>query len=146
MRSEERRSIVLTIGLGSRQDFQLKVQTLQESVTVVAEAPVVDVTNSEVAGVVTQKQIETLPINTRQYLNLALLMPGTSQDAVRVFYNNVNVGAGGSFYSNGFIADGVTNTWAEQGEPRQNFPRTPSASSRSTPRSTKPSTGWPPAA
>ena len=32
---------------------------------------------------------------------------------------NVNIGAGGSFYSNGFIADGVANTWAEQGEPRQ---------------------------
>src|SRR4029450_4131153 len=67
--------------------------------------------------------IETLPINTRQYLNLALLMPGTSQDAVRTFYNNVNVGAGGTFYSNGFVADGGTNTRAEQGEPRQNFPQ-----------------------
>jgi outer membrane receptor protein involved in Fe transport len=121
--TEERRSIVLTIGLENRQDFQLKVQALEESITVIAEAPVVDVARSEVAGVVTQKQIETLPINTRQYLNLALLMPGTSQDAVRVFYNNVNVGSGGSFYSNGFIADGVTNTWAEQGEPRQNFPQ-----------------------
>lgn len=120
---EERRDIVLTIGLSARQDFQMKIQTLAETVTVVAESPVVDVTRSEVAGVVTQSQIETLPINTRQYLNLALLMPGTSQDAVRVFYNNVNVGAGGTFYSNGFVADGVTNTWAEQGEPRQNFPQ-----------------------
>jgi len=121
--TEERRAIALTIGRESRQDFQLKVQALAETVTVIAESPVVDVTRSEVAGVVTQTQIETLPINTRQYLNLALLMPGTSQDAVRVFYNNVNVGAGGSFYSNGFIADGVSNTWVEQGEPRQNFPQ-----------------------
>lgn len=121
--TEERQNITLTIGLTVRHDFSLKIQTLSESVTVVAEAPVVDVTRSEVAGVVTQKQIESLPINTRQYLNLALLMPGTSQDAVRVFYNNVNVGAGGSFYSNGFVADDVSNTWAEQGEPRQNFPQ-----------------------
>jgi hypothetical protein len=120
---EERRDIIITIGLQVRQDFSLKLQALAENVTVVAETPVVDVSNSEVSGVVTQRQIETLPINTRQYLNLALLMPGTSQDAVRVFYNNVNVGAGGSFYSNGFVADGVTNTWAEQGEPRQNFPQ-----------------------
>lgn len=121
--SEQIRDIVLTIGLNVRYDIRMKVQTLAETVTVTAEAPVVDVTKSEVAGVVTQKQIETLPINTRQYLNLALLMPGTSQDAVRVFYNNVNIGAGGSFYSNGFVADGVTNTWTEQGEPRQNFPQ-----------------------
>ena len=121
--SEQVRNIVLTIGLDVRQDIKLKLQTLTETVTVTAAVPVVDLTKSEVAGVVTQKQIETLPINTRQYLNLALLMPGTSQDAVRVFYNNVNVGAGGSFYSNAFIADGVTNTWTEQGEPRQDFPQ-----------------------
>jgi hypothetical protein len=121
--TEERRNVVLTIGLAVRHDFTLKIQTLSESVTVVAASPVVDVTKAEVAGVVTQMQIQTLPINTRQYLNLALLMPGTSQDAVRVFYNNVNIGAGGTFYSNGFVADGVTNTWAEQGEPRQNFPQ-----------------------
>src|SRR3989449_5371244 len=121
--SEQIRNIVLTIGLDARYDVKLKLQTLAETISVTAEAPVVDLTKSEVAGVVTQKQIETLPINTRQYLNLALLMPGTSQDAVRVFYNNVNLGAGGSFYSNAFVADGVTNTWTEQGEPRQNFPQ-----------------------
>lgn len=121
--SQELRHVVITIGLNVQHDFRLKIQTLSETVTVTADVPVVDVTKSEVAGVVTQKQMESLPINTRQYLNLALLMPGTSQDAVRVFYNNVNVGAGGSFYSNAFVADGVTNTWTEQGEPRQNFPQ-----------------------
>ncbi len=121
--SEERREIVLTIGEAVRQDFTLKLSSVAENVTVLAESPVVDVTKSEVSGVVTQKQIETLPVNSRQYLNLALLMPGTSQDAVRTFYNNVNIGAGGTFYSNGFVADGVGNTWAQQGEPRQNFPQ-----------------------
>jgi hypothetical protein len=50
-------------------------------------------------------------------------MPGTSQDAGRSFYNNVTVGAGTTFYSNGFTVDGVSNTWAEEGEPRQNFPQ-----------------------
>ena len=121
--AEERQGIVLTIGLVMRQDFQLRLSTVAESATVIATAPVVDVTKSEVSGIVTQEQIAMLPVNTRQYLNLALLMPGTSQDAVRTFYNNVNVGAGGSFYSNGFVADGVANTWAQQGEPRQNFPQ-----------------------
>src|SRR5206468_7129161 len=120
---EEVRDIVLTIGLQLRRDFVLKIQTLSEAVTVIAESPVVDTTKSEVAGVVTQQQIQTLPVNSRQYLNLALLMPGTSQDAARPFYNNVTIGAGGSFYSNAFLVDGVTNTWAEQGEPRQNFPQ-----------------------
>jgi hypothetical protein len=115
--------IVMTIGLELKQDFTMRIQALAESVTVTAESPVVDVTKSEVAGVVTQQQIQTLPVNSRQYLNLALLMPGTSQDGARPYYNNVSIAAGGSFYSNAFLVDGVTNTWAEQGEPRQNFPQ-----------------------
>jgi hypothetical protein len=109
--------------LSVTQDFSLGLQAVQESVTVMGEAPTIDTTKSEVAGVVTQQQIQTLPVNSRQFLNLALLMPGTSQDAARSFYNNVTIGAGTSFYSNGFLVDGVNNTWAEEGEPRQNFPQ-----------------------
>ncbi len=116
-------NIGITIGRSVEQDFVMGIQAMEETITVSGVAPAVDTTKSEVAGVVTQNQIQTLPVNSRQYLNLALLMPGTSQDAARSFYNNVTVGAGTSFYSNGFTVDGVSNTWAEQGEPRQNFPQ-----------------------
>ena len=52
-----------------------------------------------------------------------MLTPGTSQDNIRgSFYRgNVNIGGGAREYSNGFVVDGVNNTWAEMGEPRQNF-------------------------
>ena len=119
----EVRDITLAIGLSLTRDLTMNIQTVKESVTVSGEAPAVDTTKAEVAGVVSQTQIQTLPVNSRQYLNLALLMPGTSQDAARSFYNNVTIGAGTSYYSNGFTVDGVNNTWAEQGEPRQNFPQ-----------------------
>ncbi len=114
--------MTLTVGMHLNRDVTLTVGNVQESVTVTGEVPQVDTTKGEVSGVVTQQQIDALPVNTRQTLNLALLMPGTTQDASRVFYNNVEIGAGGRFYANGFTVDGVTNTWAEQGEPRQNFP------------------------
>lgn len=120
----EVRDITITIGLSVQRDVTMNIQAVEESVTVSGEAPAVDPTKgAEIAGVVTQQQIDTLPVNSRQYLNLALLMPGTSQDAARSFYNNVTIGAGTSFYSNGFTVDGVNNTWAEEGEPRQNFPQ-----------------------
>jgi outer membrane receptor protein involved in Fe transport len=115
--------LTLTIGLELRRDFTMSIRAVEENVTVSAVAPTVDVSKSEVAGVVSQEQIQTLPVNSRQYLNLALLMPGTSQDAARPFYNNVTISAGGTFYSNGFLVDGMSNTWAEEGEPRQNFPQ-----------------------
>lgn len=121
-RIESLTGIVLNVGTHLDQDASLTVGNVQETITVTAEAPPVDTSNGEVSGVVTQQQIDTLPVNTRQYLNLALLMPGTTQDASRTFYNNVEIGGGGRFYANGFSVDGVTNTWAEQGEPRQNFP------------------------
>jgi hypothetical protein len=118
----EARDLEITIGLGLIQDFTMQVQSLAETVTVTAAAPVVDTTKSEVSGVVTQQQMETLPINSRQYLSLALLMPGTSMDSTRAFFATVNVGGSVTFNSTGNLVDGVINNFAEDGEPRQNLP------------------------
>ena len=100
----------------------MQVQIVAETVTVTGTAPVVDTTKSEVSGVVTQQQMETLPINSRQYLSLALLMPGTSMDSTRAFFATVNVGGSVTFNSTGNLVDGVINNFAEDGEPRQNLP------------------------
>ncbi len=118
----EVRDIEITIGLGLTQNFTLQVQALSETITVTGLAPVVDTTKSEVSGVITQQQIETLPINSRQYLSLALLMPGTSMDSTRSFFATVNVGGSMTFNSTGNLVDGVINNFAEDGEPRQNMP------------------------
>ena len=114
---------VLNIGTRVDHNVSLAIGSVQDAVTVTGDVPPVDTSRGEIAGVVTQQQIDSLPVNTRQFLNLALLMPGTTQDASRTFYNNVQIGGGGRFYANGFTVDGVTNTWAEQGEPRQNIPQ-----------------------
>ncbi len=118
----EARDLEITIGLGLIQDFTMQVQSLAETITVTGTAPVVDTTKSEVSGVVTQQQIEALPINSRQYLSLALLMPGTSMDSTRAFFSTVNVGGSVTFNSTGNLVDGVINNFAEDGEPRQNLP------------------------
>ncbi len=121
-KTESITDLVLNIGTHLDRDIALAVGNVQESVTVTGEVPPVDTTKGDVSGVVTNEQIDSLPVNTRQYLNLALLMPGTTQAASRTFYNNVQIGGGDRFYASGFTVDGVGNTWAEQGEPRQNFP------------------------
>ncbi|HEX4227199.1 MAG TPA: carboxypeptidase regulatory-like domain-containing protein [Bryobacteraceae bacterium] len=118
----ELKGLLLQIGTDIERNIAMSLASVQSTVTVEAQTPAVDTTHADVSGVVTEQQITTLPVNTRQYLNLALLQPGTSQDASRTFYNNVQIGGGGYFYANGFMIDGVRNTWAEQGEPRQNFP------------------------
>src|SRR5436305_246134 len=51
--------------------------TVEESITVVDEAPLVQTTPT-IGAVVSEKQLENLPLNGRQFANLAILAPGTS--------------------------------------------------------------------
>lgn len=121
--TETRPDIVLVIEQTATIAFTLKPAAVTETVTVTGETPIVDTTASAVSTSVSNKQIQDLPVASRRWIDLAMLTPGTSQDNIRGFFyrGNVNVGAGTREYSNGFIVDGVNNTWAEMGEPRQNF-------------------------
>ena len=118
----EVRDLTMTIGLELKQDLAMKVQSVSETVTVKGESPVVDTSTSEVSAVVTQQQIETLPINSRQYLSLALLVPGTGLDATRSFFPTVNIGGSLTFNSTTNMVDGMYNVMVEDGEPRQSLP------------------------
>jgi hypothetical protein len=121
--TEARRDLVLVIDQTAIIDFTLKAAALAETITVTGEAPIVDTTASTVATSVTNEQIQDLPVASRRWIDLAMLTPGVSQDNIRGFFyrGNVNIGAGTREYSNGFVVDGVNNTWAQMGEPRQNF-------------------------
>ena len=114
----------LTIELDNHvnQNVLLKVGGANDTVEVTSLVPQVDTSSYDVGGVIRQDQINDLPIQNRQYLNLALLVPGTSQAASRTFYSNVQAGGGVYFYANGFSLDGVTNQQTEEGDPRQNIP------------------------
>jgi hypothetical protein len=88
-------NLTLTIGLVVQSNLTMGLQGLQEAVTVTAEAPVVETTTTEVATVVTQEQIEMLPIANRQAGSLALLLPGT-QLPTGTRRARPTVGAGGA--------------------------------------------------
>lgn len=120
----EVKDLTLTIGLELVHNISLAVQRLQESVTVTGQSPVVETTKTDVSGIVTQEQIDTLPLGTRQPVALALLMPGTSQDAVRPRKFNANLGAGAFTNAGAFLIDGLWNKEPCTGEPRQDFPQT----------------------
>jgi hypothetical protein len=121
--TETRPDIILVIDQTAIINFTLKPATVSETVTVTGESPIVDVTKSDVSTEVSSRQIQDLPVASRRWVDLAMLTPGTSQDNIRgQFYRgNVNIGGGTDYYSNAFVVDGVNNTWAEMGEPRQNF-------------------------
>ena len=117
------KDIVLTIGLEYPKDIRMGVQTLQESVTVTGEAPVVETTRTEVGAVVTQEQISVLPVQDRSVVNLTLLVPATGQDTARVKRPNASVGAAIGTASTNFLVDGVPNVTAKTAEPRSDIPQ-----------------------
>jgi Carboxypeptidase regulatory-like domain/TonB dependent receptor len=121
--AETRQNLILVIDQTVVVDFTLKPATLAETITVTGESPLVDTSASTIATAVTNQQIQDLPVASRRWIDLAMLTPGVSQDNIRGFFyrGNVNIGAGTREYSNGFVVDGVNNTWAQMGEPRQNF-------------------------
>jgi hypothetical protein len=88
-------NLTLTIGLSVQQNLTMALQGIQEALTVTAQAPVVETTTTEVATVVTQEQIEMLPIPNRQAGSLALLLPGT-QLPTGTRRARPTVGAGGA--------------------------------------------------
>src|ERR1700694_782683 len=75
-RRERRTAVVIQLGQEARIDFSLKVGTVQETMEVNAEVPLLQTENATIAGVVDQERIESLPINGRRFDDLAVLTPG----------------------------------------------------------------------
>jgi outer membrane receptor protein involved in Fe transport len=57
-------------------DFQMKVAALAETVNVTGATPLIETTSSAVGGLVDVKRIESIPLNGRQFANLAATIPG----------------------------------------------------------------------
>jgi hypothetical protein len=57
-------------------DFPLKVAQLAETVNVTGATPLIETTSSAVGTVVDVKRIENMPLNGRQFANLAATVPG----------------------------------------------------------------------
>jgi outer membrane receptor protein involved in Fe transport len=116
--------LALTLGSQLRQDVKMDVQNLQETVTVSGVAPVIEVTRTEVAQVITQEQIDTLPMSDRQPASLVLLLPGTNMDNTQVRRAQANIGAGGiNNQMNAYFLDGSSNWSTNSGQQHAEMPQ-----------------------
>src|SRR5260370_31536496 len=57
-------------------DFNLKIAALAETVNVTGASPLIETTSSSVGQVVDLRRVESLPLNGRQFANLASTVPG----------------------------------------------------------------------
>ncbi len=107
-----RENLVLAVSQQAGLTFTLGITGAQETVNVVATAALVDTQSAELSAVVTEKTIEQLPLNGRNYIDLALLQPGvtafnekdSNSSANRGTKMNVN---GMTFRSNSYLLDGA---------------------------------------
>src|SRR5205085_5372231 len=60
----------------------MKVASVEEMVTVTSQAPLVDVTRAQVAGNIDRRQMAELPLQGRNWQELALMVKGITANAV----------------------------------------------------------------
>ena len=110
-------NVTVTVGSAFELPLKLAVAGLDTSVTVTADSTVLEAARSQIAGTVSQSEVQTLPLNGRNFLDLALLIPGvspTNTGSTQLFAETsavpgqgISVGSQRNF-SNNFIVDGLS--------------------------------------
>ena len=114
---ENTRTLVLSAGSAFDLSITLEVAGIDTAVTVTAGTQVLETARTQIAGTVSGAEIQKLPMNGRNFLDLALLVPGvspTNTNSTQLFAETSAVpGQGLSIasqrnLSNSFIVDGVS--------------------------------------
>ena len=115
--ADVKRELTLTLGSAFDLPIALSLPSLESEVRVVAEAPVLETARSQIAGTISVREVQDTPINGRNFLDLALLVPGVSPTNVastQLFAETSAVPGGGLSVgsqrnlSNSFIVDGLS--------------------------------------
>src|ERR1700720_3033843 len=113
-RTEIRSGITLTVGREEVINLTLNVGQVADTVTVTAEAPVIETTTAAMSSLVDDRTIRDLPLNGRSYDQLALLQPGVVSMGAGLAGAAFDYGTGTRFsvagsrsYANSFMLDGT---------------------------------------
>lgn len=111
------RALTVTVGSAFEVPLVMPVAGVNTRVDVVGTVPVIEAARSQIAGTVAQAEVQSLPLNGRSFLDLALLVPGvspTNTNNTQLFAETSAVpGQGLSVgsqrnLSNNFIVDGLS--------------------------------------
>ena len=111
-----RRGITLEMNQKARVDFQLNLGAVTQAIEVTAAAPLLQTDTMEVGTVITNRINEDLPLATRNYIELTMLAPGTTNPNPSSMTSGLTTASGGRPYVNGnreqsdnFMLDGIDN-------------------------------------
>lgn len=122
-KTEVRTGIVVTVGSDVSVNFSLTIGAITEQVQVTGEATQVDTSSSTMGGFVNSSTIRELPLNGRDWMQLALLQPGVNLNPGQNTASRVQKGnglaisiSGGRPTDNAFRIDGLlVNDYANAG-------------------------------
>ena len=92
-----RENVELVVGQQLVMNVSLQIGEITQQVTVTSEAPLVDTSTAQVAGLVAERQVKDLPLNGRSFDNLITLNPGTVNTTAAVQGVSSSTGTGNYF-------------------------------------------------
>jgi outer membrane receptor protein involved in Fe transport len=104
--TQVRQGLTFNAGQNAVLNFSMQLSTVQETVTVAGDAPIVQTTSSEVASTIGREAFENLPVKERNYFRLLTL--DSNVVAAGSGSNGLNVG-GGEVWNFGTYVDGTNN-------------------------------------
>jgi len=108
----ERKDIIVDVSETTVLNMMLRLAQVAETVTVVGETPLIPTTSSSVGQVVDLTRIERLPLNGRQFANLAATVPGVGlgfhSDPTKATQYSPQI-SGGNGRNVDYIVDGGDN-------------------------------------
>jgi carboxypeptidase family protein/TonB-dependent receptor-like protein len=117
-RKYEQSGLTLRAGQTAVVDFRLTVGTVAETVTVTADSPIVDLAKIEQGRTLTNAEIKTLPLTSRNPYNFALLQPGVVGFETNEF-GVPRLTANGALLRVNYQVDGSNNTQKDRAGLRQ---------------------------
>ncbi|HYO79939.1 MAG TPA: TonB-dependent receptor, partial [Bryobacteraceae bacterium] len=121
-RQAKREGVRLEVNQTARLDFTLELGSVTETVDVVGAAPLIDSDTSSIGQVIETKAIEDLPLNGRNFVQLAILGPGVvgvgfgAKGTIMSGSRPDDLRPGSELFSNGnrensnnFLMDGIDN-------------------------------------
>src|ERR1700737_3673423 len=110
----ERVNLELEVAKDLRIDFTLPTGQVSETIVVNEEVPLLDTTSATLGGTLSNRQINDLPLNGRNYENLLQLRPGVTRYPGGGFSTTSTNGLRAE--DNGYIIDGLFNSEPYSGQ------------------------------
>lgn len=111
-----RNGVTLSVNQAANLDLKLELGTVNQEVTVTAEAPLLDSASADRGGVIDEQTIKEMPLNGRNPFMLSMLVAGVNYNGSLAYFRPFDNGAiaswgisGGASGSNEFLLDGVPN-------------------------------------